>query len=860
MRGTWPCPARAATHPRLMAAPDPSENEAVQLRKLAQDMAAARRESVTTAHLLAAIAARTGPAADLLADRKLDVDMLTKLARASSDDIKDPIGRAMRHATDVARSCGSREPSAVHLLIALLKDRHFGALRALEQAGIDVARLRLAATQIARGLVSPRRPLTRSVDAQVATSTGSNGVVQDSRMAPRPAAAVVVPLFPPAPRPSRPPPPPPESTPAAAPPLAPVPVAPPVVEPRSRTAGRRRPPRDMQQALAIQPEHRFELDGKTFPVLAATGVNLILAALRGELDPVVGRDTEMEQILDVLAKRRANNPCLVGRPGVGKTSVVRGLAQRIAASSNPRPFEDKVLVELPIAQLLAGTGVRGALSERLAAICKEVRQTDRRVVVVLDDAAQLFASDTTGEAVGELKLALSRGELPMIATMSVDDYRRTIDGDPALAHCFTPVEIEEPDADQAVEMIAGATKMLEQHHGLTIEPDAVDASVRWSVRYLPGRALPEKAFAVLDLASARSRRRGRSSTQIDCVAEVIGEMAGMPPERLLESDRDRMLALESLLAQRVVGHGEAIARIATILRRNAAGLRGQRPIGSFLLLGPTGVGKTETAKAIAEALFQSPDAMTRLDLSEFSEPHAVARLIGAPPGYVGHEAGGQLTESVRRRPYQVLLLDEFEKAHRDVIQAFLQVLDEGRMTDGRGRTVDFTNTVIVLTSNLGAMEAKQAAETRTIGFSRNDGAKSQAIEQAVVGAARAALPPELYNRIDEVLFFHPLTRADVREVARRLLAQLADKLLEARGIGLEFDDDGVEALLDQGGYDPSLGARPMKRAIARLVEAPIAEMVLRDEALPGDIVRVRGGPRHSLELFVVPNERRRPRN
>jgi ATP-dependent Clp protease ATP-binding subunit ClpC len=836
-----------------MAAPDPSENEAVQLRKLAQDMAAARRESVTTAHLLAAIAARSGPAADLLADRKLDVDMLTKLARASSDDIKDPIGRAMRHATDVARSCGSREPSAVHLLIALLKDRHFGALRALEQAGIDVARLRLAATQIARGLVSPRRPLTRGVDAQATTSSCSNSIAQEPRMAHKPAAAVVVPLFPPAARPSRPPPPP-DSAPAAA------PAAAAVVEPRSRTAGRRRPPPITQQQLEIQPEHRFELDSKTMPVLAATGINLVLAAVRGELDPVVGRDTEMEQILDVLAKRRANNACLVGRPGVGKTSVVRGLAQRIAASNSPRPFEDKVLVELPIAQLLAGTGVRGALSERLAAICKEVRQAGRRVVIVLDDAAQLFASDTTGEAVGELKLALSRGELPMIATMSIDDYRRTIDADPALEHCFTPVEIEEPDADQAVEMIAGATKMLEQHHGLIIEPEAADASVRWSVRYLPGRALPEKAFAVLDLASARSRRRGRSSTQIDCVAEVIGEMAGMPPERLLESDRDRMLALESLLAQRVVGHGEAIARIATILRRNAAGLRGQRPIGSFLLLGPTGVGKTETAKAIAEALFQSPDAMTRLDLSEFSEPHAVARLIGAPPGYVGHEAGGQLTESVRRRPYQVLLLDEFEKAHRDVLQAFLQVLDEGRMTDGRGRTVDFTNTVIVLTSNLGAMEAKQAAETRTIGFARNDGATSQAMEQAVVGAARAALPPELYNRIDEVLFFHPLTRADVREVARRLLAQLANKLLEARGIGLEFNDDGVEALLDQGGYDPSLGARPMKRAIARLVEAPIAEMVLRDEALPGDIVRVRGGPRHSLELFVVPNERRRPRS
>jgi ATP-dependent Clp protease ATP-binding subunit ClpC len=300
-----------------------------------------------------------------------------------------------------------------------------------------------------------------------------------------------------------------------------------------------------------------------------------------------------------------------------------------------------------------------------------------------------------------------------------------------------------------------------------------------------------------------------------------------------------MLALESLLADKVVGHGAALARIATILRRNAAGLRSRRPIGSFLLLGPTGVGKTETAKAIAEALFHSPDAMTRLDLSEYAEAHAVARLVGAPPGYVGHEAGGQLTEAIRRRPYQVILLDEIEKAHRDVLEAFLQVFDEGRMTDGRGRSVDFTNTVIVLTSNLGAAEAGAVRQEKTVGFARAQIASTNGARaiDAMVAAAKSALPPELYNRIDEVLCYAPLTRADVAEIARRLLLGL-EASLRARGIRLEVEPAAIDALLDGGGFDPEYGARPMKRAIARLIEAPLAELLLRDELRNGGVALV----------------------
>lgn len=837
-----------ATNPAPMKVAEPSENEIVSIRKLAQQMASARRESLTTAHLLAAIASRPSAAAELLQSRRLDTDTLARLARASTDDERDPIGLAMRRAAEVARSSTAREPNAIHLLVALLSQRTSGAFRALEQSGIDVSRLRSAAIQIATGLVEPPRAPTHQPES-VPRANVSQPIAERPRTK-RPAPGVIVPLFPRSMMnaPARVTAPPTLAEPAA--PAAPAEPQPPQAVPPARPAPpvRRRAPKPGQQ-LQMQQLGRFELSPKAFPVLSALGINLSVAAVRGELDPVVGREQEIEQVLDVLAKRRANNPCLVGRAGVGKTSVARGLAQRIVSARDVRTLDDRVLVELPLTHLLAGTAVRGSLAERIEGICKEVREAAGRVVLFVDDVHQLFG-DGSGEATAELKLALSKGELPMLAATSFEEYRRTIDADPALARCFTPIDVEEPAKDVAIEMITGISPVLENHHGLRIEAEAVMQSVDWTMRYMPCRALPEKALSVLDLAGARCRRRGRRAVDAQAVAEVVAEMVDMPVERLLETDRERMLALEKLLAARVVGHSEALGRIATILRRNAAGLRAARPIGSFLLLGPTGIGKTETAKAIAEALFHSSDAMTRLDMSEFAEPHSLARLIGSPPGYVGHEAGGQLTEAVRNRPYQVLLLDEFEKAHRDVLQAFLQVLDEGRMTDGRGRTVDFTNTVVVMTSNLGGAEAAQAAQTRAIGFSRQQEQPGRAAQQAALNAARAALPPELYNRIDEVLSFAPLTRADVQEIARRLLHGLSSKMQQARGVIVEFDDAAIDALLDGGGFDPALGARPMKRAIARLVEAPLAELVLREEATSGDTVKLSRGAQGQIELHV----------
>jgi ATP-dependent Clp protease ATP-binding subunit ClpC len=569
------------------------------------------------------------------------------------------------------------------------------------------------------------------------------------------------------------------------------------------------------------------------------GKNLTAAAEAGELDGVVARDTEIDRVLDVLAKRHANSPCLVGVAGVGKTSVVRGLAQRIAAS--PESPEDRIVVEVDSASMLVGTGARGSLAERIAQIRAEVRRGEGRVVVFFDEIHLLVGADAGQEASGELKAALGAGELPCIGATTPDELKRALDADPPLARRFTIIEVAELSPEEATVALIEIAPRLEAHHRLRFSSDALDASVKWTSRYVPGRPLPDKAISVLDLAGARARRRGASEIGREQIAEVVAETALVPVERLLETDGERMLRLEASMGERVVGHKDALARISAVVRRNASGFRSQRPIGTFLLLGPTGVGKTETAKAIAEALFFSPHAMTRLDLSEYAEPHAIARLVGAPPGYVGHEAGGQLTEALRKRPYQVVLLDEIEKAHRDVLEAFLQVFDEGRMTDGRGRTIDFTNAVIVLTSNLGS-DVEQPSEARgRIGFgSRSVGAKAgeAAYRDAIVAAARAALPPELYNRIDEVLAYAPLGRSDVSEVARRMLVTLGEDLERARGIRLEVGDGAIEALLDAGGFDPALGARPMRRAIGRLVEAPIAEMILRGEIDRGDVAMV----------------------
>ncbi len=828
--------SRARTAPMAMTTAESIGTELQTLRQLADDLARRRREPLGSIHLLGALLSHPSPTAQLLSERRLTLESLFQGAPAGQDPRTGAAERSLVRASEVAARMSAKQAGAVHVLLALLAEPATAARSALERSSIDVARLRGTAWNLGLGLVGERRrpvaPATREAQTPAVTARPlprgiAIPIVPPSRGF-RPAVSLknpeAVPVMLPQPKGSRP------SRPAPASEAAVAPVAGKAVAAATPPAHQTAASEDLahharnplRRGRKAPPVGRFELDPKQFPALCAVGINLTALAARGELDPVVGREREVESVLDVLAKRHGNNPCLVGAPGVGKTSVARALALHIVAGGPE--LDARTVIEISIPELIAGTGVRGALAQRLGALHREVKSAEGRVVVFFDEVHQLFLGDVADEAAGELKLALARGELPCIGATTHEEYRRAIESDPALARRFSRIDVDEPSREDAFLILEKVAEKLREHHGVEFSEEALALAVGWSVRYLPERMLPDKAIALIDLAGARARRRGLRQVTPEEVAEVVAEQANMPKERLLETDAERMLGLEALVAQRVVGHGEVVQKICRILRRNAAGLGARRPIGTFLLLGPTGVGKTETAKAIAQALFHSEASMTRLDMAEYSEPHAVARLIGAPPGYVGHDAGGQLTEAARRRPYQVILLDEIEKAHPEVLQSFLGLFDEGRLTDGKGRTIDFTNTVLFLTSNLGA-EHTTARPKRRLGFGNDAGPATVDVETAVIGAARARLSPELYNRLDEVLVFGALQRDEIREIARRLLGQLTGKLGQ-RGVAVQFNDDVLDALLDAGGFDLSLGARPMKRVLARLVEAPVAELIL----------------------------------
>ncbi len=799
------------------------EPELVDLRLRAEQLASERRERLTSAHLLVAMADQGATAGELLLERRLTRDTLLKAARSSTDDEVDPVRAAVQRAREVAQGLRARAPTALHLLVALLKVRRCAAFRALDQCGVDVHRLRAAAMNAALGELGRGEVRTPSPEPAVVARptparrhTGKAVSVPLMRIPVRPAQVELSPSKPTEP-------------------AAPAGATERQVQADAANVSSA-PNRRSAQRRTKRRKSRFSLDPKRFPLLSKLGTNLCVLAEREELPPIVGRDAEVEQVLDVLAKREANNPCLVGVPGVGKSSVIRGLAQRIVDGDGISEADRYVLVELSVSDLLAGAGVRGALSQRLADIKKEIAASEGRVVLVLDDVHQIAGAESTEELIGELRRGLASGGLRCIGATTPEDFGRVIEKDPSLYRSFCRVEVEEPELEVACAVLEALAPKYREHHQVEIDDDAMTYAVAWSARYVADSALPDKALSIVDLAAARACRRGLERVGKEQIAKVVSELSSVPEDRLLESDGERMLRLESTLAERVVGHSDELRRMADILRRNAAGLGGQRPIGTFLLLGPTGVGKTETAKAIAATLFGSEQAMTRLDLSEYSEAHAVARLIGAPPGYVGHEAGGQLTEAIRRRPYQVLLLDELEKAHQEVLETFLPLFDEGRLTDGQGRTVDFTNTVIVLTSNIGA-NLGNSAPSRRVGFGQRHHTPKGGHE-AVVAEARRRLSPEFFNRLDEVLVFEALAQRDIEEIARRLLQKLADLVYEQREIELCIEPSVIALLLERGGFDMSLGARPMKRAIARYVEAPLAQALLGEDLTAGQVIKV----------------------
>ncbi|WP_158542353.1 AAA family ATPase [Lujinxingia litoralis] len=598
---------------------------------------------------------------------------------------------------------------------------------------------------------------------------------------------------------------------------------------------------------------RYALDEDDFPCLTRYGRNLTAEAALAHIDPVVGRDIEIAQLIDILGKRRSNNPLLVGEPGVGKTAVVEGLACRLVEMARGGiAFGERVIIELEMGRLLSGTHLRGSFSERLLGIKDEVARGEGQIIVFLDEVHTWLSAGASGDgtdAANELKTALARGKFPCVGATTHDEYRKFIEGDPAFERRFQTVTVDEPDEETALRIIEGVRTHYERHHGVTYTPDALAATVGLSVRYVHDRQLPDKAIGVLDLAGSRAARQGIKTIDREAIARVVADVAGIPADRLTGSDRERFLHMETFLSEGVVGHLDSVKTISELIRRNYAGFRSQRPIGSLLFLGPTGVGKTEMVKVLADFLFHDRDAIVRLDMSEFMESHSVSRFIGAPPGYVGYEQGGQLTEAVRQRPYQVVLLDEIEKAHPDVLNLLLQLFDEGRLTDGRGRQVDFSNTLVIMTSNLGAEafdKLPTASRSARIGFGagaggsaqREEGRQREELRGQVLESARGHFTPELWNRIDERLVFMPLTRGEVARIAYLQLGDSQHRLWEESSIRLEFGEHVVDHLIEHGGYDPKLGARPMRQTIQRLVEGAVAQEILSGRVSRGGTVRV----------------------
>jgi ATP-dependent Clp protease ATP-binding subunit ClpC len=793
----------------------------------AQRVAQKRGQKPSTGHIVLAMLESPGDGGRLLGAHGARVVALHGVLRDVQSEASNTVDLSLDRARRIAAQSGARKAHPLHLLLATLQNTRSEAARCLDALGVPVDELSRV-LEDSLGMPSPRKaqdgaarvraealkPLPRTLidwEAQKRSQTAAP-TTPVARIARAPHVA-----------------------------RAPRGAAPGSEAARSanvRAGESGTPGRVEARAGRGADSQRFVLDPQRFALLHALGRNLTQLAAEGRIDPVVGRDQEIEQVLDVLARRRANNPILVGPPGVGKTAIAEGLALRLVAAGLEDEAAPRLLIEVSAGSLVSGTGVRGALSEKLARLRKEVRDSEGRVLLFLDEIHALISgNDGPDDLANELKAALARGELPCLGATTEVEYRRVFERDAALCRRFSRVEVLEPSRDAALSILQGVSLHYERFHGVAYARDALQAAVDLSVRYLPEQHLPDKAIAVLDLSAARVRRRGGDVVDRAAVAAVIGEQAQVPVERLLMRDKERLLTLEARLSERVIGQRASIARIADAVRRGAVGLRGKRPLGVFLLLGPTGVGKTELAKALSDELFER-SGMTRIDMSELGEAHAVARLFGAPPGYVGHEDGGQLTEAVRKRPYQLVLLDEIEKAHPDVLLSLLPLLDEGRLTDGRGRTIDFTNTIIVLTSNLGARES---AKAKVVGFGADDSgeAADDGAERAL-RAVRAALPPELWNRMDEVVFLPRLSRADVALIARRMLAFVVEALRREQGVEVEIDDSVIDALIEAGGYDAELGARPMRRVVGRAVESLLASALLEGRMGRGERVRLEG--------------------
>ena len=645
-------------------------------------------------------------------------------------------------------------------------------------------------------------------------------------------------------------------------------------------------------------------DGGKTKTLKEFTRDLTADARAGKLDPVIGRDSEIQRVIQILSRRTKNNPCLIGEPGVGKTAIAEGLARKIVLGDVPDDLLDKRLLSLDLSGMVAGTKYRGEFEERIKKVLEEVQKSGN-VILFIDELHTIVGAGSAEGAVDAaniIKPALGRGEIQVIGATTLNEYRKYIEKDAALERRFQPVQVGEPSREASLEILKGLREKYEQHHKLHITDEALEAAVNLSARYINDRFLPDKAIDLMDEAASRVRmeteelspelksleekinalvkdkeaaiaaqdyekaaqlrdieknyrdqvelereKRKKNSAQHrpvteEDIAAVVSGWTGIPVTRLTEDEGERLLHMEDTLHKRVVGQDEAVKAVARAIRRGRVGLKDpKRPIGSFLFLGPTGVGKTELCKSLAEAMFGDENAMIRIDMSEYMERHTVSRLIGSPPGYVGHDEGGQLTEKVRRKPYSVVLFDEIEKAHEDVWNVLLQILDDGRITDSQGRTVDFKNTVIVMTSNIGA-KALTAAGAK-LGFSSEERGSDPDAETAfqrakdtVMAELRQTFRPEFLNRIDDIIVFRALTQEDIQEVARRMLNTVSARM-ETMGIHLDASNEAVAELAKEG-FDPKYGARPLRRAIQSKVEDAVAEKMLDGTFQTGDTARL----------------------
>ncbi len=638
-------------------------------------------------------------------------------------------------------------------------------------------------------------------------------------------------------------------------------------------------------------------DSRT-PTLDQVTRDLTEAASNGELDPVMGRAEEIGRVIRILSRRTKNNPVLIGEPGVGKTAIAEGLAQRILSDNVPESLKGKRVLALDTGSLVAGTRFRGDFEERMSQMIKELQNEEKNIVLFIDELHTIVGAGGADGAVNAsnmLKPALARGELQVVGATTLDEYRKHVEKDPALERRFQPVLVSEPTVDESIGILFGLRDRYEAHHRVHISDDAIIAAAQLSDRYITDRYLPDKAIDLLDEAAAEVRLRatvppvdvrrieeeiaqlerekddavraedyekaagfkqrieqlrqeldqqqqgwaGSRETNApevgrEDIARILEEWTGVPATNIVQEEAERLLNLEAVLHERVIGQDKAVSAVAEAIRRARAGIKDpNRPVGSFIFLGPTGVGKTELARTLAEYLFGEEDAMIRIDMSEFQERHTVSRLVGAPPGYVGYEEAGQLTEAVRRRPYSVVLFDEIEKAHPDVFNTMLQLLDDGRLTDSQGRTVNFQNTVIIMTSNVGS---QHLVSTKQFGFTSRDGVDFGETQRRAMDALERSFRPEFLNRVDEIIVFEPLTREDVLRIVDTMLGRL-NKHLESQKIGVEVTE-AAKGFLAETGYDPKFGARPLARAIRRYIENPLSSRIIGGEFDPGDTVVV----------------------